>query len=176
MFAAKGIQNSILLRGSPRNFRIGSRQRSTLSSKSKGGGGGGPVVKPSSPGAGKGRRKRAVSTPKLGKVDDGEVFGMRRVDYTKPPPVAPLLVPPPYRVGYSTFFYALTVVSSIAFAVYIYYNQDEDNIEFWQAVETGQIPPGMDDDDDDDDDDWFDDEFDDDEFELEEKGEAGQAR
>jgi len=85
---------------------------------------------------------------------------MKEVDYSRPPPRSPTLLPPPAKRGVATFVIPTTILLSIGLLVYIYYTADDETYEFYRALEAGEIPGDNDDDDEDDDDD------DEEEFEI----------
>lgn len=92
-------------------------------------------------------------------------YGLRRVDYSKPPPVWPMPPHPPEPKGLRRFVFPVSLGISLALFAYIYFNPEDDIQEYWRAVDSGNVPLDMDDDDDDDDDEDDDDEDDDDEDE-----------
>ena len=95
-------------------------------------------------------------------------FGLKRVDYTQPPPHWPIPPHPPVRSDNPTrrFLPLFTAGLAVAFFTWVYFNSDNDVYEYWRQVEQGNVPIEYDGDDDDDDDD---DEIDLEEDEWEEK-------
>lgn len=89
-------------------------------------------------------------------------FGLRRVDYTKGPgPRWPIPVNPPddRNVVHRNLSFILTAGLLLACGI-VYFYWDESVLDYWQAVERGDVPiEGLDDDDDydlldDDEDEW----------------------
>ena len=87
-------------------------------------------------------------------------YGLKRVDYSQPPPHWPLPIHPPARKNDKSKYVSLFLVTCFfGFAILIYFNQDEEVYEYWRQVEQGNVPIDIDDDEDDDDD--YDDDDDD---------------
>ena len=120
-------------------------------------------------GGGKSVRLQLDKLPQVGAEMIGP-YGLRKVDYSQPPPVPILPPPPPARK--SAFRRWLPIfLASFAFAsgVYIYFNQDEGVYEYWDQVDKGNAPLDFGRGDDEDDDEEFDE--DEDEWEDEEEDE-----
>lgn len=86
-------------------------------------------------------------------------YGLRRVDYSQPPPLwfTPPQ-PPPEPNSIRPYIRYFMVCSFVAGLVYVYFNQDEDMIKYWGQLERGITPveygrPDPDDDGDDDEED-----------------------
>ena len=104
-----------------------------------------------------GVRRRKIEQVKRVKNRNQEYpYGLNPVDYSKPPPIAPMLIPPPPKPGLQQLVAPFLGLLAVGFGVYIYYNNDPETYEYWKRVETGAIL--IDDDDDDDDDNDEDDE------------------
>jgi hypothetical protein len=90
-------------------------------------------------------------------------YGLRRIDYSVPPPKWILPPHPPPRQNPVRRYFPLMVLGSglVFFAFIIVYRDDDEMAEYWKAVDTGFVPMDGDDDDDDDDGDLeFSDDFD----------------
>ena len=94
-------------------------------------------------------------------------YGLQMVDYkTTEPPRWTLPPHPPIQGGAASYRIAQYLgpgLAAMAFLgmVYVYFNPDDDMVEYWRQVEQGNVPLEGDDDDDEDDDD-DDDEWEDD--------------
>jgi hypothetical protein len=97
------------------------------------------------------RRRRIQQVRK----QDEYPFGLNPVDYSKPPPIAPMLIPPPQKRGFQRLLAPFNLLLFVGFGVYLLFNNDTETHEYWKRVETGQV---LIDDDEDDDDDEEDDE------------------
>jgi hypothetical protein len=91
------------------------------------------------------------------------IFGLRPVDVSILPPLHRPPPPPPPKPGAQRLVFPLSVLTLIGTVGFFYFNNKNDSYEYWEAMQTGGVFPGTDDDDDDDD------EFDDDEFEDDEE-------
>jgi hypothetical protein len=81
-------------------------------------------------------------------------YGLRRVDYSKPPRNWPLPPPPPESKRASERYFPFVVAAvALGVGVWIYFNQDENVYDYWKQVEQGNVPLNHPYDDDDDDDD-----------------------
>jgi hypothetical protein len=92
-------------------------------------------------------------------------YGLRRIDYSTPPPKWPLPPhPPPHANPIRRYFPHFLIAAATASLVYIYVNREDEEAvqEYWKAVEQGNAPLSMsrDDDNDDDDDDGDGDDYD----------------
>ena len=92
------------------------------------------------------------SKTKLQNAVQGEVigpFGLRRIDYSVPPPAWPLPPHPPPRSNPARRYFPHTMAGlAAAFGVWIYFNQDTQVYDYWRQVEQGNVPVMYDDDDD----------------------------
>ncbi|KAI2510922.1 hypothetical protein MHU86_3543 [Fragilaria crotonensis] len=105
-----------------------------------------------------GVRRRKIEQVNKGKIRNQEYpYGLNPVDYSKPPPIAPMLIPPPPKPGLQQLLNPLMFLICVGFGIYIYYNNDPETYEYWKRVESGAILLDDDDDDEDDDDDDDDD-------------------
>ena len=76
------------------------------------------------------------------------IFGMRPIDYTILPPIHRSPPPPPPRPGMRKYIFPLSLLTFIGIAGYFYVNNQNDNLEFWMAMQNGEaIDVGEDDDD-----------------------------
>lgn len=106
--------------------------------------------------------KSAISkTLKAQKIEQKEdfLFGLKPVDISILPPIYRPPPPPPPKEG-SKKVISLTILTTIGFVAYFYFNNKNDSYEYWKAMQTGGVLPGTydDDEDDDDEDDFEDDE------------------
>jgi hypothetical protein len=92
------------------------------------------------------RRLQRVRKGKLN-ISQGHQFGMKPIDYSSPPPVAPVLIPPPPPGGIRGLLAPALILLFFGSSLYLYFNADEDTIDYWTRVETGELL--MDDDDED---------------------------
>ena len=97
--------------------------------------------------------KRWAKTSSSQKADPLDVgrYGMRRVDYSTPPPRWPMPAHPPPPTGWRRWVFPVSLTMSLALFGWIYTHQEDDIQDYWRAVDAGQVPLGDDDDDDDDD-------------------------
>jgi hypothetical protein len=66
------------------------------------------------------------------------IFGMRPIDYTVLPPIPRSPPPPPPRPGMKKYIFPLSVVFTAGVVGYFYVNNQNDNLEFWQAMQEGR--------------------------------------
>mmetsp|Transcript_7736 Transcript_7736/g.11273 ORF Transcript_7736/g.11273 Transcript_7736/m.11273 type:complete len:163 (+) Transcript_7736:60-548(+) len=78
------------------------------------------------------------------------------VDYSVPPPIIRSPPPPPPRKGARKYFFPFTLLVAFGFSTYIYFNNQNDSYEYWEAVQSGGALPGEEFDDDEYDDDDYD--------------------
>jgi hypothetical protein len=71
------------------------------------------------------------------KEEESFPFGLSPVDYSKPPPIAPTLLPPPPRKGLQRLVSPAIMILFICFGGYLYFNSDKNTYEYWRQVETG---------------------------------------
>ena len=80
-------------------------------------------------------------------------YGLKRVDYSIPPPTWPMPPPPPPPKSlvrqYLPFVTGFAFFAGVAWVVS---TKDESVYDYWKQVEQGKVPIDLDDDDDDDDD------------------------
>jgi len=78
------------------------------------------------------------------------VFGMRPVDYSILPPISYSPPAPPSKPGLQKYLWYVTLLFGGATVGYFYLNNQNDNYEYWEAMQSGEaIAFGGDDDDDD---------------------------
>eukprot|EP00977_Amphora_coffeiformis_P006876 scaffold1506_cov179-Amphora_coffeaeformis.AAC.13 len=78
-------------------------------------------------------------------------YGLKRVNYSQPPPQWILPPPPPPSKNPIRRYFGVSMLAACTgLFVWIYFNQDESVYEYWKRVEQGDVP--LDDDDDDDED------------------------
>jgi hypothetical protein len=83
------------------------------------------------------RRRRVQQVRKKGKQD--YAYGLTPVDYSKPPSIAPTLIPPPQKRGLQRLLAPATMLAFLGFGVYLYFNSDAETYDYWKRVETGAI-------------------------------------
>ncbi|KAL3776356.1 hypothetical protein HJC23_010624 [Cyclotella cryptica] len=66
------------------------------------------------------------------------IFGMRPIDYTILPPIHRSPPPPPPRPGMKKYIFPLSVVFTAGVVGYFYVNNQNDNLEFWRAMQEGR--------------------------------------
>ena len=95
------------------------------------------------------RRRKLQPKPARTEKDLEYPYGLNPVDYAKPPPMAPTLVPPPPKRGAQPWLIMGSITAFVGFGVFLYFNSDSETYEYWKRVETGENIMGDDDDDDD---------------------------
>jgi len=98
-------------------------------------------------------RRRRVEQVRSKKGTKENQYGLSPVDYSKPPPIAPELLPPPPKRGFQSMLAPVTIAMFFGFGIYLYFNSDDETYEYWRQVETGGILVQDDDDDDEEEDD-----------------------
>lgn len=63
---------------------------------------------------------------------------MRPIDYTVLPPIPRSPPPPPPRPGMKKYVFPLSVLVTAGVVAYFYVNNQNDNLEFWQAMQEGR--------------------------------------
>lgn len=108
-------------------------------------------------------RQASGSRPKLDTSSYTEMigpYGLRRVDYSKPPRSWPRPPPPPPSTKATERHFPLFLAAiATACGIWIYFTQDETVYEYWKQVERGNVPLdgfGDDEEEDDDEDEWED--------------------
>jgi hypothetical protein len=93
-------------------------------------------------------RPRRLQRVRKGKsnISQGHEFGMKPIDYSFPPPVAPILIPPPPPGGIRGLISPALMLIFFGSSIYLYFNADDDIVDYWTRVESGGLL--MDDDDD----------------------------
>ncbi len=78
-------------------------------------------------------------------------FGLHPVDYNSVvPPMYSSPPPPPPRSGLKQWLFPGTIVVTLAFSLHFYFNNQNDAFEYWDAMQSGNLPAEFLDDDDDD--------------------------
>lgn len=85
------------------------------------------------------------------------IFGLRPIDYSIRPPIQYSPPPPPAKPGFQKYLFPLTLIFTAGTVTYFYINNNNDNYEYWKAMQSGEALQ-MDDGEEDDDDDYEDDE------------------
>jgi len=69
-------------------------------------------------------------------------YNLVAVDYSTPPPVWPLPLPPPPRpqAAWRQYLAPTLAIICCATGLYIYLHPDDQVMEYWQQVETGNAP------------------------------------
>lgn len=93
------------------------------------------------------RRRKLQPKGNKGKADLTYPYNLNPVDYTKPPPIAPTLIPPPPKGGGQRWLIVGSMLAFAGFGVFLYFNSDSETYEYWKKVETGENIMGDDDDD-----------------------------
>jgi hypothetical protein len=105
------------------------------------------------------RAKRTLSNTKTTKQQQqvvDNIFGMRPIDYTILPPINHSPPPPPAKPGARKYIFPLSMVMTAFTVGYFWVNNNNDNLEFWSAMQSGEAVSlggndGEEEDDDDDD-------------------------
>jgi hypothetical protein len=148
------------------------RNANAGTSRGVGGGGGGKPMASSSSAEAAASTSEAASAAQGGtpissipshvyhqRVGTGPVigpYGLRRVDYSSPPPKWPLPPKPPQHSNPVRRYFPLFLIATAAtLLAYIYVNREDEELvqEYWKAVEQGDAPISMTRDDNDDDED-----------------------
>ena len=109
--------------------------------------------------AAKSRTKSAIKSrmkqkQQLSSSSSSTHFGLHPVDYNSVvPPIYATPPPPPTRPGLKQWLFPGTIVLTLAFSLHFYFNNKNDAFEYWDAMQSGNLPSEFLDDDDDDDDD-----------------------
>ena len=84
----------------------------------------------------------------------GFLYGLKPVNYSSsvPPPIFRSPPPPPPKPS-SKYFFPFTLVVSLGLTSYFYFFNKNDSHEYWEAMQTGGVLPGVYNEDDDDEDD-----------------------
>lgn len=107
-----------------------------------------------------GRRLASSAKPKLDpKLSKDMIgpYGLRRVDYSKPPRLWPLAPPPPAsKSKIERYFPVFIAAIALTGGIWIYFNRNDQVYDYWKQVDQGNVPLDGFGDDDDDDDEWED--------------------
>mmetsp|Transcript_2459 Transcript_2459/g.2845 ORF Transcript_2459/g.2845 Transcript_2459/m.2845 type:complete len:148 (-) Transcript_2459:169-612(-) len=96
------------------------------------------------------RNKRKIMQKLSGRKSTSASINWRnKVDYSKPPPIIPSPPPPPPREGVRRWVFPATLVTTAVLTLYVYYNNQNDSYEYWNAMQSGEIANFDFDDDDD---------------------------
>ena len=90
-----------------------------------------------------------ISTESGSEID--AIFGLRPIDYSIRPPIQYSPPPPPAKPGFQKYLFPLTLLFTAGTVTYFYINNNNDNYEYWKAMQSGEALQ-MDDDEDEDDD------------------------
>ena len=85
------------------------------------------------------------------------IFGLRPIDYSIRPPIQYSPPPPPAKPGFQKYLFPLTLLFTAGTVTYFYINNNNDNYEYWKAMQSGEALQ-MDDEEDDYEDDEYEDE------------------
>lgn len=85
-------------------------------------------------------------------------FGLHPVDYSSPPPIYASPPSPPPKPGLRRYMFPITTAIALGTTAYFYVNNKNDAYDYWEAMQTGGMLPGVEEDYDDDDDDDLEDE------------------
>ncbi|KAL9179885.1 hypothetical protein ACHAXT_007855 [Thalassiosira profunda] len=80
----------------------------------------------------------ASSVPVNDKGEPTLIFGMRPVDYSTKPPIRNPPPPPPPKPGMQKFLFPLTLLITAGTVGYFYVNNQNDNYEYWRAMQSGE--------------------------------------
>ena len=75
------------------------------------------------------------------------IFGLRPIDYSIRPPIQYSPPPPPAKPGFQKYLFPLTLLFTAGTVTYFYINNNNDNYEYWKAMQSGEALQ-MDDDED----------------------------
>jgi hypothetical protein len=104
------------------------------------------------------RRPASGARPKLDTSAFNQTigpYGLRRVDYSKPPSPWPRPPPPPAsKQKTERYFPFVIAIITVVGGFWIYFNQDEQVYDYWRQVETGNVPLDDLDDEEEDEDEW----------------------
>jgi len=64
-----------------------------------------------------------------------------QADYSKPPPIVGIPPPPPPRPGLRKYAYPILLFTAAGTVGYFWLNNNNDNYEFWDAMQTGKELP-----------------------------------
>ena len=78
------------------------------------------------------------------------IFGLRPIDYSIRPPIQYSPPPPPAKPGFQKYLFPLTLLFTAGTVTYFYINNNNDNYEYWKAMQSGEALQ-MDDEEEDDD-------------------------
>ena len=86
-----------------------------------------------------------ISTESGSEID--AIFGLRPIDYSIRPPIQYSPPPPPAKPGFQKYLFPLTLIFTAGTVTYFYINNNNDNYEYWKAMQSGEALQ-MDDDED----------------------------
>jgi len=94
---------------------------------------------------------KSNSTIAEGGSEIDAIFGLRPIDYSIRPPIQYSPPPPPAKPGFQKYLFPLTLLFTAGTVTYFYINNNNDNYEYWKAMQSGEALQ-MDDDEEDEDD------------------------
>ena len=66
------------------------------------------------------------------------IFGLRPIDYSIRPPIQYSPPPPPAKPGFQKYLFPLTLLFTAGTVTYFYINNNNDNYEYWKAMQSGE--------------------------------------
>jgi len=81
---------------------------------------------------------KSNSTIAEGGSEIDAIFGLRPIDYSIRPPIQYSPPPPPAKPGFQKYLFPLTLLFTAGTVTYFYINNNNDNYEYWKAMQSGE--------------------------------------